>query len=286
MLQPGPSFFGFLHGREQLLMTMMEQQLNPKEVEAWREGARDVITGVDPGSLNCGIAKYSVSRDRFLFLGLADLRTSRAGNIVDTLHEYRTRVEPASFSHTDLVAVERQMGNNARNMCVETTLRAEWRGRCVCVPPQVIMDHFGVPRGTPRPEKKKAMVSLMRELLTTRETAMVESAVEVRRAENRKLRKEYREEQQRRKASGKKRKRGAKKPSLKRIKYDDVLEAAAQALWAAEQLMGHKVGRRRKKRRKKRQATITDVWPASSRRQEEDRDASVVCIIVIDDDDD
>ncbi len=270
-----------------MMMMMMEQQLNPKEVEAWRDGARDVITGVDPGSLNCGIAKYSVSRDRFLFLGLADLRTSRAGNIVDTLHEYRTRVEPASFSDTDLVVVERQMGNNARNMCVETTLRAEWRGRCVCVPPQVIMDHFGVPRGTPRPEKKKAMVSLMRELLTDRETAMVESAVEVRRDENRKMRKEYREEQQRRKASGKKRKRGAKKPSLKRIKYDDVLEAAAQALWAAEQLMGHKVGRRRrKKRRKKRQATITDVWPASSRRQEEGRDASVVCIIVIDDDDD
>lgn len=278
--------------------TTLEQQLSPKEVEAWRRKEkedRDVITSVDPGALNCGIAKYSVSRDRFIFLGLADLRTSRAGDIVDTLHEYRTRTEPDSFSDTDLVVVERQMGNNARNMCVETTLRAEWRGRCVCVPPQVIMDHFGVPRGTPRPEKKKAMVDLMRDLLTARETAMVESVVEARRAENRKLRKEYREKKQRlgkTTTKGKKRKRSVKKPSLTPIKYDDVLEAAAQALWAAEQIMGHKVARRRrrrKKRRKKRQATITDVWPASSRKRPEeeegeavDHNNDVVCIVIDD----
>lgn len=223
------------------------------------DGGDTIITSVDPGSTNCGVAKYSVARDRFLFLDLADLRTSRAGDIVDKLHQYRVHLEPDSFSGTDMVVVERQMGNNPCNMCVETTLRADWRGRCICVAPQTIMDHFGVPRGTPRPEKKKMMVRLMRELLTAPENAMIERVVEARRSANRKARQEHKTRL--RQAKGRKRKRLPKlELPYPRIKYDDVLEAAAQALWAAEDISGRKVRRRRRHSPK-------DARPASSRRR-------------------
>lgn len=220
----------------------------------------DIITSVDPAPSNCGIAKYSVPKDKFLFLDLADLRVSRAGDIVDKLHEYRTEIQPESFSDTDLVVVEQQMCNNPANMCIETTLRAEWRGQCICVPPQVVMKHFKIPKGTPRSEKKKRMVKLMQNLFTPQELQMVNDVVENRRLQNKKARKAQRLE----KAAGKKRKRTPL--PFSKIKYDDIMEAAAQALWAAEMVLGHRVARRMKKktpkkskRRPKRHKTPTSV---------------------------
>jgi len=228
-----------------------------------------IITSVDPGSTNCGFAKYSVKQDRFLLFDLADLRTSRAGDVVDALHAYATSTE--TFSDTTLVVVERQMAMVPRNMCIEASLRTQWRGRCICVPPQKIMTHFGISSGTPRPIKKKKMVKLARNLLSLRENAMVEKVVEDRRVANRSAKKDFK--QRLAKAKAKKRKRLPKlKVPYPTIKYDDILEAAVQAIWAAEDLLGHKVKRRR---RKKHHAKLQDIRTSSSIK-------SPVAVIVID----
>ena len=221
-----------------------------------------IITSVDPGSTNCGFAKYSVSEDRFLVFDLADLRTARAGDVVDALHTYTTTTNPETFSDTTLVVVERQMGMATRNMCIEASLRTQWRGHCICVPPQKIMTHFGISSGTPRLIKKKKMVKLARNLLSLCENAMVEKVVEGRRAANRSARKDFK--RRLKKAKDKKRKRLPKlKLPYPRIKCDDILEAALQAIWAAEDLLGHKVKRRRRLQ-KKRQAKVQDIRTSSS----------------------
>ena len=232
-----------------------------------------IITSVDPGSTNCGFAKYSVERDRFLLFDLADLRTPRAGDVVDALHTYTTITNPDIFSGTTLVIVERQLGMAPRNMCIEASLRTQWRGRCIVAPPQEVMKHFGIPSGTPRPIKKKKMMALTRELLTPRENAMVERIIEARRAANRLAKKDFKTRLT--EAITKKRKRLPKlKMPYARVKYDDILEAAAQAIWAAEDLLGHKVKRRRRqqkrqkkqrrrKRKKKHQSKLQDIWASS-----------------------
>ncbi len=218
-----------------------------------------IITSVDPGSTNCGFAKYSVKQDRFLLFDLADLRTSRAGDVVDALHTYATSTNPYSFSDTTLVVVERQMGMDTRNMCIEVSLRTQWRGRCICVPPQTIMTHFGISSGTPRPIKKKKMIKLTRKLLTPRENAMVEKVIKARRSANRSARKDFKKRLV--KAKSKKRKRLPKlKLPYPTIKYDDILEAAAQAIWAAEDVLGHKVKRRRRQQQQHRRKQIQDFW--------------------------
>jgi len=243
-----------------------------------------IITSVDPGSTNCGFAKYSVKQDRFLLFDLADLRTSRAGDVVDALHTYATSTNPYSFSDTTLVVVERQMGVNTRNMCIEVSLRTQWRGRCICVPPQKIMTHFGISSGTPRPIKKKKMIKLTRNLLTPRENAMVEKVIEARRNANRSAKKDFK--QRLVKAKSKKRKRLPKlKLPYPKIKYDDILEAAAQAIWAAEDVLGHKVKRRRRDqhhRRKQLQEFWTTPTPSPRNSSTAAAAAAVADVIVID----
>ncbi len=233
-------------------------------------GQDTIITSVDPGSTNCGIAKYSVAQDRFLFLGLADLRTSRAGDIVDRLHEYMTVTEPESFSGTNLVVVERQMGTVVRNMCLEAAIRTRWRGQCICVAPQAVMRHYGIPSGISRQEKKKEMVGIVKAFLTTRERAMAERVVEKRRAANRQAKQDHKNLLLRIKQQKRKRKRIPKlNLPFPTIKFDDIYEAAAQALWAAEEKLGHKVKRRRRQRRRRRrrrrkQTTLSTAWNSPS----------------------
>ncbi len=248
-----------------------------------------IITSVDPGSTNCGFAKYSVTQDRFLLFDLADLRTSRAGDVVDALHTYATSTNPCSFSDTTLVVVERQMGTNTRNMCIEASLRTQWRGRCICVPPQKIMTHFGISSGTPRLIKKKKMIKLTRNLLTPRENTMVEKVVEARRSANRSAKKDFKRRLA--KAKSKKRKRLPKlKLPYPSIKYDDILEAAAQAIWAAEDVLGHKVKRRRQQQQQQHhQKQIQDFWttptpspPPASRNSSTTTAAATADVIVID----
>ena len=246
-----------------------------------------IITSVDPGSTNCGFAKYSVKQDRFLLFDLADLRTPRAGDVVDALHTYTTVTNPDIFSDTTLVIVERQLGMAPRNMCIEARLRTQWRDRCIVAAPQKVMQHFEIPSGTPRPIKKKKMIALTRELLTPRENAMVERIIEARRAANRLARKDFKTRLT--EAITKKRKRLPKlKMPYAKVKYDDILEAAAQAIWAAEDLLGHKVKRRRlqqkrrkkqrrRKRKKKHQSKLQDIWTSSPASR-----SSATAVIVID----
>ena len=250
-----------------LITLVAHQTMENDSLSAAAAAEPIIITSVDPGSTNCGFAKYSVKQDRFLLFDLADLRTPRAGDVVDALHTHTTVTRPDIFSDTTLVVVERQLGMSPRNMCIEASLRTQWRGRCIVAPPQEVMQHFGIPSGTPRPIKKKKMMTLTRELLTPRENAMVERIIEARRAANRLAKKDFKTRLT--EAITKKRKRLPKlKMPYARVKYDDILEAAAQAIWAAEDLLGHKVKRRqrqkkKRRRKKKHQSKLQDIWTSS-----------------------